>query len=64
MLIKDLDMSERTTNCLLRSGIESTEQLCCLTETEVLKLRNLGRMSFQELLSKMHELELRFKPEI
>lgn len=64
MLIKDLDMSERTTNCLLRNGIESTEQLCCLTETEALKLRNLGRMSFQELLSKMRELKLRFKPGI
>ena len=62
MTIKELNMSNRTTKVLLANDIDTVKKLTNLTEDEVIKLRNLGRMSFQEILAKMKELNLRFAP--
>jgi len=61
MDIKELDMSDRTTKALLANNISTIKDLTNLTENDAIKLRNLGRKSFEELLSKMRELNLHFK---
>ena len=60
MLIKELNMSKRTTDALLTNGIDTVEKLTSLTHNKVIKLRNMGRMSLTEILEKMKELNLTF----
>ena len=61
MKFDDLEMSVRTYNCLLRAGINTTEEICNLTEEEFIKIRNLGRKSAEEILLLMKENNLKFK---
>lgn len=61
MNIEDLYMSERTTKILFRNRIKTTEDLEKITEEQVIKFRNLGRKSFEELLLKMKEYGICFK---
>jgi DNA-directed RNA polymerase subunit alpha len=60
--IEELDLSVRSYNCLKRAGINSVEDLANKTEEDMIKVRNLGRKSLEEVLNKMAELGLSLKP--
>ena len=56
MTIEDLDLSVRSFNCLKRAGINTVEDLISKSEEEMMKVRNLGRKSLEEVLAKLHSL--------
>ena len=58
MSIEELDLSVRSYNCLKRAGINSVEDLANKTEEDMMKVRNLGRKSLEEVLNKMADLGL------
>ena len=58
MKIDELELSVRSYNCLKRAGINTVEQLCNKTPDEMMKVRNLGRKSLEEVLAKLKELGL------
>ena len=58
MSIEELDLSVRSYNCLKRAGINTVEDLANKTEDEMMKVRNLGRKSLEEVLAKLKELGL------
>ena len=58
--IEELDLSVRSYNCLKRAGINTVEDLANKTEDDMMKVRNLGRKSLEEVLAKMSELGLSF----
>jgi DNA-directed RNA polymerase subunit alpha len=60
--IEDLDLSVRSYNCLKRAGINTVEDLANKTEESMMKVRNLGRKSLEEVLNKMRELGLALQP--
>ena len=60
--IEELDLSVRSYNCLKRAGINTVEDLANKTEEDMMKVRNLGRKSLEEVLNKMAELGLALKP--
>lgn len=62
MSIEELDLSVRSYNCLKRAGINTIEDLACKTEEEMMKVRNLGKKSLEEVLNKIAELGLSLKP--
>lgn len=62
MSIEELDLSVRSYNCLKRAGINTVEELTNRTEDEMMKVRNLGKKSLEEVLAKLIELELNLKP--
>lgn len=62
MSIEELDLSVRSYNCLKRAGINTVEDLANKTEEEMMKVRNLGRKSLEEVLNKMSELGLSLNP--
>ena len=62
MPIEELDLSVRSYNCLKRAGINTVEDLTNRTEEEMMKVRNLGRKSLDEVLGKLEELGLALKP--
>lgn len=62
MSIEELDLSVRSYNCLKRAGINTVEELTNRTEEEMMKVRNLGKKSLEEVLAKLAELELNLKP--
>jgi len=61
MTIEELDLSVRSYNCLKRAGINTVEDLTSRTEEEMMKVRNLGRKSLDEVLGKLEELHLKLK---
>ncbi len=58
MSIEELDLSVRPLNCLKRAGIFTVEDLVKKTEEDMLKVRNLGRKSLDEVISKLANLGL------
>jgi len=58
MTIEELDLSVRSYNCLKRAGINTVEDLAAKTEEEMMKVRNLGRKSLEEVLKKLTDLGL------
>ena len=58
MNIDELELSVRSYNCLKRAGINTVEELCSKTSDEMMKVRNLGRKSLDEVLAKLKELGL------
>lgn len=58
MTIEELDLSVRSYNCLKRAGINTVEDLANKTEEDMMKVRNLGRKSLEEVLKKMADLGL------
>ena len=60
--IEELDLSVRSYNCLKRAGIINVEDLTNKTEEEMMKVRNLGRKSLEEVTNKLHSLGLDFDP--
>ena len=61
MTIEELDMSVRSFNCLKRAGIDTVEDLVNKTEDEMIKVRNLGKKSLEEVIQKLHSLGLSLK---
>ena len=61
MSIEDLDLSVRSFNCLKRAGIDTVEDLINRTEEDMIKVRNLGKKSLEEVIQKLHSLGLDFK---
>ncbi|NLA58233.1 MAG: DNA-directed RNA polymerase subunit alpha [Firmicutes bacterium] len=58
MPIEELDLSVRSYNCLKRAGLNTVEELTRKTEEDMLKVRNLGKKSLQEVKDKLAELGL------
>lgn len=63
MTIEELDMSVRSFNCLKRAGIDTVEDLTNRTEDDMIKVRNLGKKSLEEVIEKLHSLGLELKHE-
>ncbi len=63
MTIEELDMSVRSFNCLKRAGIDTVEDLTNKTEEDMIKVRNLGKKSLEEVIQKLHSLGLDLKKE-
>ncbi len=61
MTIEELDLSVRSYNCLKRAGINTVEELTQKTEEDMMKVRNLGKKSLEEVQSKLAELNLSLK---
>ena len=58
MTIEELDMSVRSFNCLKRAGIDTVEDLTNRTEEDMIKVRNLGKKSLEEVIQKLQSLGL------
>jgi len=58
MNIDELELSVRSYNCLKRAGINTVQELCSKTAEDMMKVRNLGRKSMEEVLAKLSELGL------
>ena len=63
MTIEELDMSVRSFNCLKRAGIDTVEDLINRTEEDMIKVRNLGKKSLEEVIQKLHSLGLDLRRE-
>lgn len=56
MTIEELDLSVRSFNCLKRAGINTVEDLINKSEDDMMKVRNLGRKSLEEVVYKLNSL--------
>ena len=63
MPIEELELSVRSFNCLKRAGIATVEDLANKTEDDMMKVRNLGKKSLDEVINKLHSLGLEFAQE-
>jgi len=61
LTIEELDLSVRSYNCLKRAGIHTVEELTKKAEDDMMKVRNLGRKSLEEVQKKLKELNLNLK---
>ena len=61
MTIEELDLSVRSYNCLKRAGINTVEELTQKSEDEMMKVRNLGKKSLEEVQHKLNDLHLGLK---
>ena len=61
MTVEELDLSVRSYNCLKRAGINTVDELTQKTEEDLMKVRNLGKKSLEEVQRKLAELELSLK---
>ncbi|MDR0294290.1 MAG: DNA-directed RNA polymerase subunit alpha [Oscillospiraceae bacterium] len=64
MTIEELDLSVRSFNCLKRAGINSVEDLVGKSENDMMKVRNLGRKSLEEVMNKLQTMSLSLREEI
>ena len=63
MTIEELDLSVRSYNCLKRAGINTVQELANKSEDDMMKVRNLGRKSLEEVKHKLDELGLGLRKE-
>ncbi len=63
MTIEELDLSVRSFNCLKRAGINTVEDLISKTEEDMMRVRNLGRKSLEEVVEKLESLGYRLRKE-
>ena len=61
MQIEEMELSVRSYNCLKRAGISTVGELCAKTQDEMMKVRNLGRKSLDEVVEKISEMGLSFR---
>ena len=61
MTIEELDLSVRSYNCLKRAGIHTVDDLTKKTEDDMLKVRNLGKKSIDEVILKLESYGLKLK---
>ena len=59
--IDELELSVRSFNSLKRAGINTVEELCDKTSDEMLKLRNFGKKSYDEVMNKLDEMGLKLR---
>ena len=64
MTIEDLDLSVRSFNCLKRAGIDFVGDLVNKSEEDMMKVRNLGRKSLDEVKKKLEDIGLSLKPSV
>lgn len=62
MTVEELELSVRSFNCLKRASINTVEELTLRTEEDMMKVRNLGMKSLDEVKNKLEELSLGLKP--
>jgi DNA-directed RNA polymerase subunit alpha len=60
MYLDTLNLSVKTYNYLKRAGIDTVENLCDMTEDDMMRVRNLGRKSLQETIGVMKDRGLKF----
>lgn len=58
IMIEDLDFSVRTYNCLKRAGVNTVGELVAKAESDMMKIRNLGKKSLEEIIVKLDEMDL------
>jgi DNA-directed RNA polymerase subunit alpha len=63
MTIEELDLSVRSFNCLKRATINTVEDLTTKTEEDMMRVRNLGRKSLEEVIAKLDSLGLSLRKE-
>jgi len=63
MPIEELDLSVRSYNCLKRAGINTVDELVQRNEEDMMKVRNLGKKSLEEVMNKLSELDLKLRHE-
>ncbi len=63
MTIEELDLSVRSYNCLKRAGINTVQELAHKSEEDMMKVRNLGRKSLEEVKHKLEDLGLGLRKE-
>ena len=63
MTIEELDLSVRSFNCLKRANINTVEDLISRSEDEMMKVRNLGRKSLEEVMNKLEMMGLHLADE-
>ena len=63
MTIEELDLSVRSYNCLKRAGINTVQELTDKSEADMMKVRNLGRKSLEEVKNKLFDLGLGLRTE-
>ncbi|MBO5356991.1 MAG: DNA-directed RNA polymerase subunit alpha [Clostridia bacterium] len=63
MTIEELDLSVRSFNCLKRAGIDTVEDLINRTEEDMIKVKNLGKKSLDEIINKLASLDLALRKE-
>ena len=56
--IEELDLSVRSYNCLKRAGINTVQDLTNRSENDMMKVRNLGRKSLEEVIAKLESMDL------
>ncbi len=61
--IEEFDLSVRSFNCLKRAGIDTIGDLACKTEADMMKVRNLGRKSLEEVIKKLESFGISLKEE-
>ena len=61
--IEELDLSVRAYNCLKRAAIHNLSDLTSMSETEMMKIRNLGKKSLKEVIDKIKDMGLKFRDE-
>jgi len=61
--IDDLDLSVRAYNCLKRDAIHTLQDLTAKSESEMMKIRNLGKKSLKEVMDKVKDMGLKFRDE-
>lgn len=63
MTIEELDLSVRSFNCLKRAGVNTVEDLTTKSEEDMMKVRNLGKKSLDEVVAKLHSFGLDLRSE-
>lgn len=58
--LDELDLSVRAWNCLLRSNVNTLDELLAMTPDQIIRIRNLGRKTYQEIIDKVHEHGYKF----
>jgi len=59
--VEELELSVRSSNCLKRAGINTVGELVSKSEDDLMKVRNLGKKSLQEIKDKLHDIDLSLK---
>lgn len=58
--LDELDLSVRAWNCMLRSNVKTLDELLAMTPDQIIRIRNLGRKTYQEIIDKVHEHGYKF----
>lgn len=61
--LDELELSVKTYNCLIRAGVNTIDDLTRMTASDVMRVRNLGRRSLEEVISKMELMGYKLREE-